>query len=79
MNLKWTHSGGVRQRVDFILQRMLSSANNGVVKVELNKHDKSSMKGMRPDTVTIFRQAHILKNEARATVKMMRRQTTIMT
>ena len=54
-----------------ILERMLTSVNNGVVSVVLNRHDKSSTRGKRPNTVIMFRQAHILKNEAKATVKKM--------
>jgi len=55
----------------FILERMLKSVNNGMVRVVLNKHDKSSTIRKRPDTVIMFRQAHILKNEATATVEKM--------
>ena len=55
----------------FILERMLTSVNNGVVRVVLNRHDKSSTIRKRPDTVIMFRQAHILKNEAKATVEKM--------
>ena len=55
----------------FILERMLTSVNNGVVSVALNRHDKSSTMRKRPDTVIMFRQAHILKNVAKATVEKM--------
>jgi len=54
-----------------ILQRMLSSVNYGVVRVILDKYDESSTITKRPDTVIMFRQAHILKNEATATVEKM--------
>ena len=54
-----------------ILERMLTSVNDGVALVLLNKHDKSSTARKRPDTVMMFRQAHILKNEAKATLQQM--------
>ena len=54
-----------------ILERMLTSVNSGVAMVLLNKHDKSSTARKRPDTVMMFRQAHILKNEAKATLLKM--------
>ena len=53
------------------LERMLTSVNDGVAMVLLNKHDKSSTVRKRPDTVMMFRQAHILKNEAKATLLKM--------
>ena len=54
-----------------ILKQMLTSVNNGVAMVVLNRHDKSSTRGKSPNTVIMFRQAHILKNEAKATLEKM--------
>jgi hypothetical protein len=54
-----------------ILHRMLSSVNDGVAMVLLNTHDESSTARKRPDTVIMFRQAHILQNQASATLTKM--------
>jgi hypothetical protein len=53
------------------LEQMLNLVDNGHLMVFLNKHENSSMKRKRPDTVLMFRGAHVLKNEAKATVQKM--------
>jgi hypothetical protein len=53
-----------------ILDVLLKSID-GSSRVILNQHDISSLPGKRPDAVIMYNNAHILKNEAKATLEKM--------